>query len=284
MTRCTSCSRTYGSIGRYINLIPNPPPPDDLAVDWSLWEQLQDNGEISYAVSPEGSLSVGKREDASAFAEFSQLEGLVLDVGCGPQGLPSYGADFPGTLVGVDPLAGNPSRDFLFAIAIGEYLPFGDGTFDRVLFATSLDHVMDPARALREARRVVKASGTVNLWFGLVQRDRGAESCETTPARTSTLHKLGTALNLVREGRLDEFKQLTAKRIGLGGHQGVSTAYLAEITVPNGAIDQFHAFHLDVPLAEQLLSGAGLDVLEMTEWHDGNVFARCRQSTAPDDR
>ena len=64
------------------------------------------------------------------------------------------------TFVGIDPRPrGRASAAFRFVQGIGEYLPFADGSFDRVLFATSLDHVLSPVRSLSEARRVLARTG-----------------------------------------------------------------------------------------------------------------------------
>ena len=78
---------------------------------WDTWDQLQQNGVVSYEQDPTRNLCVGRRGDAEAFAKFCQLQGLVLDVGCGPQAWPAYFVDYaPGTkFVGVDPLIGASS-------------------------------------------------------------------------------------------------------------------------------------------------------------------------------
>jgi ubiquinone/menaquinone biosynthesis C-methylase UbiE len=51
-----------------------------------------------------------------------------------------------------------------------EALPFDDDSFDLVLSSSALEHVGDPAAALRECRRVLRAGGTayhlVDAWFG----------------------------------------------------------------------------------------------------------------------
>ena len=44
---------------------------------------------------------------------------------------------------------------------IGEVLPFKDGTFDRVVCMSSLDHYADPAKGMREMARVLKPDGRV---------------------------------------------------------------------------------------------------------------------------
>ena len=73
-----------------------------------------------------------------------------------------------GRLVGIDPLRGERSREFEFVQGLAEYLPFRDRTFDRVLFATSIDHVLVPELALAEAYRVTRLRGWVCVWLGEV--------------------------------------------------------------------------------------------------------------------
>jgi len=145
---CPSCGRRYALDRGHLNLTPVPPPDGDVLEKWDLWQKLQDNGLASYEHAPDENLSVGKRRDAQAYATFCHLDGcMTLDVGCGPQRLPSYGAGQGRRFVGIDPLPGVEERDFHFVQAIAEYLPFRDGVFDRVLFDTSLDHFLNPQRA-----------------------------------------------------------------------------------------------------------------------------------------
>jgi SAM-dependent methyltransferase len=135
---------------------------------WPIWEQLQMNGLVSYTHDPEHNLGVGQREDCLDFSRFCKFGGLILDVGCGPQPWPAY-FNFhspESRFVGVDPLVGESPADYVQFRSLGEYLPFRDGVFDHVVFATSLDHFIDPIPALLEARRVCKSDGSIEIWVG----------------------------------------------------------------------------------------------------------------------
>lgn len=233
--RCPACGRDYPD-GDYT---PIPPPDKDVLSKWALWEQLQANGSEVYDTNPAGNLAVGDRGDARAFAEFSRLEGLVLDVGCGPQALPSYSG---GEFVGIDPLPGG-RREFMFVQGIAEYLPFRDSTFDRVLFATSLDHMLSPQRALTEACRVVKADGRVCVWHG------------EPPSAPKSLRER------VRE-------RLVGPRQLLG------------YDTPDGAVDPFHFSHPRFATILEWLIGAGLVVEDQQRDAVGNCFASAARRSA----
>jgi SAM-dependent methyltransferase len=87
------------------------------------------------------------------------LAGLrVLDVGCGDR---PYDALFAGAaeLVGFD-VPGNVHADLHGSI---DALPVEDGSFDAALCLQVLEHVPDPAAAVRELRRVVRPGGRVLL-------------------------------------------------------------------------------------------------------------------------
>ncbi|GAA5439069.1 2-methoxy-6-polyprenyl-1,4-benzoquinol methylase, mitochondrial [Deinococcus caeni] len=82
----------------------------------------------------------------------------VLDVGAG-DGRPLRELARRGhasRVVGVDPTPGPGVQP-----AHAEALPFPDARFDVVLFARVLAHLPDPARALAEARRVLRPGGQV---------------------------------------------------------------------------------------------------------------------------
>jgi SAM-dependent methyltransferase len=79
----------------------------------------------------------------------------VLDVGCGDR---PYRELFP-EAVGFD-VPGNPHADLHGSI---EAIPVDDASFDLVLCLQVLEHVADPAAAVRELRRVVAPGGRVLL-------------------------------------------------------------------------------------------------------------------------
>jgi SAM-dependent methyltransferase len=143
-------------------------------IQWKIWQVLQDNGEVSYGADPYNNLAYGEREDALAFMDFCRYRGHILDVGCGPQKDPTYMAYYEKkdvSFIGIDPLIGIQPKNFNFALGLGEYLPFRDRLFDQVLFATSLDHLVDPKLSLREAIRVIKDDGEICIWIGEKSKD-----------------------------------------------------------------------------------------------------------------
>lgn len=163
---CPRCGRSFESLQGVLDFTPRPLPDGDIDARLPLWEQVERNGLVGYEADPEHNLSVTEREITTAFGRFARLEGLVLDVGCGPQPQPSYAREFEGRLVGIDPLSGADRRAFEFVQGLGEYLPFRAGVFDRVLFATTLDHMLSPRRALLEAGRVTRPGGEIAVWCG----------------------------------------------------------------------------------------------------------------------
>jgi ubiquinone/menaquinone biosynthesis C-methylase UbiE/uncharacterized protein YbaR (Trm112 family) len=238
-SRCTGCGRVYENG----DFVPDPLPDDDLRKRSRLWQKLEANGARAYELDPPSSLSIGDRADAQLFAEFSQLEGLILDVGCGPQALPSYAEAAIERFVGVDPLRGEQPRQFAFAQAIAEYLPFKDDAFDRVLFATSIDHVLSIELALAEAHRVTKAGGMVCIWLG--------EAAPPPPP----------------EGLRERLRRRRVMEVA-------TPRVTMSFRVPKGAADAFHAAHPSVEQVEAWLEQAGLQVVESQQPLPNHRFLR----------
>jgi SAM-dependent methyltransferase len=255
---CPSCGRTFPNRDGVVDFTPIPPPDSDVQERWPLWEQLQHNFVVAATEIPEHSLSLGNRPDARAFAEFSNLEGDVLDIGCGTQREPSYAVGAGVRFVGIDPVRGERERAFTFMQGLGEYLPFAEGSFDRVLFATSLDHVLSPVRALSESRRVLRATGSVNVWFGEVDKLEEPPSLWSRVVNVAT-HPRAVARDLA------------------GPLRSKSPAYARELDVPEGAIDMFHVVHLSRPLVSEWLAAAGLTVTDAGRY-GANVFLRAGPS------
>lgn len=232
---CPGCARRYPCTQGIYNMIPTPVPDEALMERWPLWEKLQHNGMLSYTKAPELNLAVGKRKDAVSFGEFCGLSGFVLDVGCGPQSLPSYLPKKMGIeVVGVDPLIGEQPRKFNFIQAIGEYLPFREGVFDHVLFATSLDHMVDPKQSLHEARRCLKKGGSLNLWLN--EEENNGHSHDSKLGRWPILMKKG--IRTLLKG--DWMGTLGWRRF----FSYVKT--VAGMSIPEGAADCFHLKEFDI--------------------------------------
>ena len=162
---CGACGAEF-SRGKYSFDFTPPRAFREGSAIWEAWEQVQANGLTTYAADPDRNLSVGQRDDCRGFRDFCACRGLVLDVGCGPQPWPAYfHRASEVTYVGIDPLADEGSAEFLKFIGL-EFLPFAAHTFDHVMFATTLDHFVDPAAALVEAARVLKPAGDIDVWLG----------------------------------------------------------------------------------------------------------------------
>lgn len=95
--------------------------------------------------------------------------GKILDVGCGSgfaaehcaTGRPDLrvsGVDVAPALI---EYARKKRPQFHFETAPGEALPFPDESFDAVLSLDTIEHLVHPARALAEARRVLKKNGSL---------------------------------------------------------------------------------------------------------------------------
>jgi SAM-dependent methyltransferase len=250
-------------------MTPDPLPDEVMRSKWATWQQLQDNGLQSYTTAPEFNLSVGPRDDAKAFHDFCEPSGLVLDVGCGPQASPSYHGD-ESRVVGIDPLAGEQPRAFAFVQGVGEYLPFRNETFDQILYASSLDHLIDPKRSLADAKRCLKPDGRINLW----------------------IDGLGAVEAAVPLSVWSRYQTLIGKGIkSLSRHRWVSSigmrrtlsyvVSVARMKVPAGASDYFHFVHLNVAAVLEWLNELNLEVVRQRDFPEADsVFIQAVNKNA----
>lgn len=97
-----------------------------------------------------------------------QVNGPVLDIGCGLLPLPNY-LKCCKRPYGIDPYLGSV-RAFPFCQALGEYIPFRDKSFSAVLLMSSLDHVIDAQIVINESYRVLTDDGQLFIWY--INRDK----------------------------------------------------------------------------------------------------------------
>jgi len=198
---CEQCKESYRWIGQTWELVPSR--CRESSPLWATWDQLQANGLVSYREDPEHNLAISERPDNLDFSDFCSFDGRVLDVGCGPQSWPTYFRTHTThtRFVGVDPLIETSSGQYLQLRALAEHLPFRSGVFDHVVFATSLDHFVDPVRALREAGRTCRADGEIDVWIG--EKRAGAPPPTESPEWYRRLERPVGSEDLFHIKRLD---------------------------------------------------------------------------------
>ncbi len=92
----------------------------------------------------------------------------VLDIGCGPYGLIHY-LDNARERIRIDPLLTQYESRMPLAgpqlslAGIGEQIPLAPASIDVAICFNALDHMRDPAAALREICRVLRPGGTLLL-------------------------------------------------------------------------------------------------------------------------
>lgn len=249
---CAACRRTFPSISEELGTF-DFRCEDLLGAEREHWLELQQRGEIAYVGNREANCSrwLMGGTYAKAFGEFCRLDGLVLDIGCGPYGPYRLPGTDPGAFfVGVDPLPTAEPMPWVFR-ALGEYLPFADGVFDRVIMVSSLDHMVRPLAALEEARRVLaRPHGCLHVWTHI------------EPARKLEIRRLAlAAVQQFREGRsiADLISRAVAAFRRAGAVRGRSAG------------DDYHVQFLDREETVRLLAAAGFAV-EHTLICDGHVF------------
>ena len=120
-----------------------------------------------------GSYTRRTAENSAAFLlPHLRSDAAVLDLGCGPGTITVGLARRAGRVVGLDMSEdmAQAARDYAategianvaFEVGSAYELPFDDGSFDVVYAHQVLQHLAEPIRALREARRVLRPGGLV---------------------------------------------------------------------------------------------------------------------------
>jgi SAM-dependent methyltransferase len=158
---------------------------------YPLWKRLFANALDTYLQNPNENLSTSTHAMAPRFADYvtRYAFGRTLDIGCGPLSLPCYLARLdPAMVAGIDPLVPTEEHPFAFRHGVGEAIPWGDATFETVIAATSLDHVISIRATLDEIRRVLSDRGRFITWVGYLRGGRPFDPEQDNPASVDDYH------------------------------------------------------------------------------------------------
>jgi SAM-dependent methyltransferase len=92
----------------------------------------------------------------------------ILDIGCGVgafvRRLREFSSEVYGTDIDRESVVRGTEAVPNLALALGEHMPFKDGTFDVILLHEVLEHVANDVETLREARRLLAPGGRVVIF------------------------------------------------------------------------------------------------------------------------
>jgi SAM-dependent methyltransferase len=158
---------------------------------FGVWKRLFENGKTSYYTRREASCSHRDHWYARLFGAYIDLHacGRLLDIGCGPHGLPSYLRHYDTSLVsGIEPLQATEPINFEYVRGFNEFLPWPDQAFHTVVSGTSLDHVISLERSLAEVRRVLTSDGRYLVWLASVPGAPAYDENGTSPQAVDEFH------------------------------------------------------------------------------------------------
>jgi SAM-dependent methyltransferase len=158
---------------------------------YALWRPLIDVNKGAYEGLPIDSCSVPGHPMATLFRFFlaPYLKGRVLDIGCGPQAVPSYLEGYPvEALYGIDPLSEPINHPFKFFKGLAEFLPWTDAQFNLVIAATSLDHVLLLDKVFTEVRRVLRPDGCFVVWISFIPGSKHYDPYQKTIEKVDKYH------------------------------------------------------------------------------------------------
>jgi len=158
---------------------------------FDVWRALFENGKTSYYTQREASCSHRDHWYARLFGAYVDLHafGRLLDIGCGPHGLPSYLSNYDTCLIsGLEPLEATGPINFEYVRGFNEFLPWPDQAFNTVVSGTSLDHVISLERSLDEVRRVLTSDGRYLVWLASVPGAPIYDETATNPQAVDEFH------------------------------------------------------------------------------------------------
>ena len=250
---CASCGAVYpvrNGVIDFCDVRAFDGLPEDLL---AVWHITQLHSLPLYEDNSLDSCSHAGRDDVQTFRSFMDLAGKdVLDIGSGSFTLPGYvEGEKLRRFVGLDPIPAKAAPDFELYCGMAELLPFEDESFDVVIAATSIDHVLDLDRSLREIHRVLRPGGTFYFWGTLHLEDQPVYASMPTTRfwdgfrREPKPQRLAESIDANRRTRARLAQQLDdfASR---------------EPDFESLLLDHFHFRHLDRPMLEDACIGAGL--------------------------
>jgi SAM-dependent methyltransferase len=273
--QCSKCNRIYPRdefnvidfqvVDRILSL------PEPYLGIWALAQQasLEEYQNLSPA-----SISTPEREVVQAFAAFVDIsEGKILDVGSGTDYIPGYlqGHDIK-NYVAIDPLPVEKEVPYKRAMALGELMPFADSTFDTVLVATSLDHVLCIDSFFSEIFRVLRDDGRAYIWGSWFFDDSQFANIPQFP-----LFRRDSEDVIPEDGALEKFEHDSQKLKSFCADVGTLREEYSQYMV-----DQYHFRHIPINFLREISLRFDFKIEDFLVWDIStnnfvNAFVKLRK-------
>ena len=227
-----------------------------------MWALAQNNSLTEYEAQSPASISTPGREVVKAFSDFIDIdEAIILDIGSGAGYLPGYLlCDSPMKikhLVAIDPLPVSKKVSYARVQGWSELIPFRDKTFDAVIIATSLDHILCIESALTEVYRVLKDDSSVYIWGSWFFDSAVLKNTPSGKLFLRNSHDIFSPKDTVARFKNDSKSFNTI----LSDVKRIKDSYSKYL------VDNYHFRHIPVDFLKILSDRYGFEVEKIKDWH-----------------
>ena len=196
----------------------------------------------------------------------------VLDLGCGDGFWTSRIAPYSGQVTGLDPdeKSLNFARHFrcrpniTYVQGFAESLPFPDGSFDKIISVSCVEHFADPLQSMKEMARVLSPGGRIALSIDSLLAENSGEAFRQWHKRRHYVTQYFDQQTLTEMLSNAGFRTESRRIVHLFRSRFAGMLRAAFIRRPRLWLPLFPAFYLSVRVSDRLFDDHHGQILVVT--------------------